>query len=72
MNDAQSMTIQKLIVSVRRADDPSAEVPWPYGHVPRVGELFFFAPDVVQVVREVRYNYVEGGAFHAVIFLGFG
>ncbi len=66
------MTIQKLIISVRKADDPAAEVPWPYDHVPRVGETFYFAPEVAQVVREVRYNYVDGGAFHAVVMLGFG
>ena len=69
MIDAQSMTIQKLIVSVRRMDDPAKEFSWPYEHVPRVGEKFLFGDDGSYVVKDVEYNFVDGGAFHAVVHL---
>jgi hypothetical protein len=72
MIDAHSMTIQKLIVSVRLPDDDSEnDVPWPYEHIPRVGEKFSFeAAGPFYIVREVQYNFVDGGAFHAVVMLG--
>ena len=69
MMDAQAMTIQKLIVSVRRANDPAGEVSWPYDHVPRAGEVFYFAGRQSEVVEEVQYHATEGGAFRAVVIL---
>ena len=69
MIDAQAMTIQKLIVSVRRGDNPDAEVSWPYDHVPRVGEVFYFGGRNPQVVDEVQYHSTEGGAFRVVVVL---
>ena len=63
------MNIQKLIVTVRRADRPAQDVSWPYDHVPREGESFAFGSRTFYVVSEVQYRFVEGGAFHALVVL---
>ncbi len=69
MIDAQSMTIQKLSVSVCRTGGSDEEIPWPYEHVPRAGERFSFGQGVIYVVREVQYNFVDGGGFQAVVMI---
>jgi len=63
------MTIQKLIVSVRKTDGRGRDVAWPYEHVPRVGETFSFASGLFHAVSDVQYKFVDGGAFHALVIV---
>jgi len=59
--------MKNIHITILRKDQEHREVPWPYDHIPRVGEHFCFSVGVSHVVTDVHYNFLESGGFKAVV-----
>lgn len=59
--------MENIKVVVQQADNDHRELPWPYSHVPRIGERFTIAGvGSKHAVTDVFYNH-NGGDFIAVV-----